>query len=162
MGENKNDEEIGNGRSEMDEKHLIDLIDDITDEYEFNWNNGEYDIDFESQTGYLIVESPWHSTRYVDLDPIVSYIVEHKLDATPENDKLISGNIKRAIADCLEDYSADEEFDELYEPVTSNPNNHFTPSEFLRILQNSEDFFKDVADKLRHAAYGIPDLENAD
>ena len=142
----------------MDKKHFIDLIDDIVDEYELNWGNGEYDVDFESKTGYLIVESPWHSTRYVDLDPIVSYIVEHKLDATPDNDKLILGNIKRAIAESVEDFSADEEFDELYDP--SNPHKTFSPSEFIKILQDAETFFKETAYKLRHETCDIPDLED--
>lgn len=142
----------------MDKKHFIDLIDDIVDEYELNWCNGEYDIDFESKTGYLMVEAPNNSTRYVDIDPIVSYIVEHRLENTPDNDKLILGNIKRAIAESVENFSADEEFDELYDP--SNPYKTFSPSEFIKILQDAETFFKETAYKLRHETCDIPDLED--
>ena len=142
----------------MDKKHFIDLIDDIIDEYELNWNHREYDVDFESKTGYLVVEAPNNSTRYVDIDPIVSYIVEHRLENTLDNDKLILGNIKRAIAESVENFSADEEFDELYDP--SNPYKTFSPSEFIKILQDDETFFKEMASKLRHEIYDIPDLED--
>lgn len=141
----------------MDKKHFIDLIDDIFEEYELNWSHREYDVDFESKTGYLVVEAPNNSTRYVDIDLIVSYIVEHRLENTPDNDKLILGNIKRVIAENIEDFSADEEFDELYDP--SNPHKTFSPSEFIKILQDDETFFKEMAYKLRHETHGIPKLE---
>ena len=146
----------------MDKEYLTDLIYDIIYEHDLDWGNGEVDIDFESKAGYLTAEAPHHVTVYVDLDPIVAYIIENKPDVTQNNDKIISGNIERAIAESMETFSADEEFDELYEPVTSNPNNHFTPSGFLRMLESDEEFFTETARKLRQEVYGTPDLEDAD
>ena len=143
----------------MDKKHFIDLIDDITDEYELDWGNGEVDIDFETETGYLTVEAPGHAVVGVFLNPIVAYVVKQKNKNNSDTDEFISGHIKKAIAEHIEDFSADEEFNEIGYEVTSNPNNHFTPSEFFRMLQDDETFFKEMACKLRHEIYDIPDLE---
>ena len=146
----------------MDKKHFIDLIDDIVDEYELDWGNRDVDIDFDTETGYVLVEAPHHATIYVDLDPIIAYIVKHKFEDNSDTDEFISAHIKKAIAEHIEDFSADEEFNEIGCEVTSNPNNHFTPSEFLRMLQDDEEFFTETARKLRQDIYGIADLEDED
>ena len=146
----------------MDKKHFIDLIDDIIDEYELDWGNGEVDIDFETETGYLTVEAPGHAVVGVFLNPIVAYVVKQKNKNNSDTDEFISGHIKKAIAEHIEDFSADDEFNEIGYEVTSNPNNHFTPSEFFRTLQDSEEFFTETARKLRQDAYGIADFEDED
>ena len=147
----------------MDEKHFTDLVEKIIDHYELDYGHGRFEVNFADGTSYLVVEAPRHSTITMSLNPIVSYIVEHKLDATPENDKLISGNIKRAIAEILEDYSADEELDYYRDEISISPEGHGMPANFFKvILADCEDFFKETAHNLRQDSKGIPDLSQAE
>lgn len=139
--------------NKIDEKHFIGLIEEIVDRYELDYGQGRCEVSFNDGVGYLIVEAPLHSIVAVSLNPIVSYIVEHDLDATPENDEFISGHIKRAIADCLNDFSANEELREYRDEISVSPDGRGMPANSVRaILANSEEFFKETAYRLRRDA----------
>lgn len=136
--------------NKIDEKHFIGLIEEIVEQYELDYGHGRFDVSFNDGAGYLVVEAPLHSVVAVSLSSIISYVVEHELDSTPENDAFISRRIKLAVADCLEDFSANEELHEYRDEISVGPSGRGMPANSLRaVLTDCEDFFKETAYKLR-------------
>lgn len=162
-------------RTTMTEEHLLDLINTIVKKYSFDRGEVEIDIDFNYKVGSIIIESTYHSYLDVNLNPIVRYVVNHRLEDTPENDKIISGNIKRAIIKSLESFSAVDEFNELYsddfsdeddDPLTAEDldklaldSGFFSPSYDYLAMKCDEEAFKSKARCMREEVKGIPTLE---
>lgn len=150
----------------MTEKHLIDLINRVVDQYELDHGNGYVDVDFDYKIGSLIVESPHHSFVDVNLNPLVRYIVNYELEPTPENDKFVLGNIKRLTIKGLEDFSTDDNLNDFYDPSYTelcnefilNPNFHFGISRYLE-MKHDEDDFKEKACLMKEEIEGIPSVE---
>ena len=142
---------------------FIDLINDSILPYNAEWG-GHIDLfnfDFENKTGFLVVSSYYYSKVKVPLDSILSYIVDHHLEDTLDNEQLIVGNLERLIAKTVETFSADEEFNKLYDEFVLDPNHHLTSTEFLKYLQYGEECFKDLASIFRQVSKGIPDFKDA-
>jgi hypothetical protein len=54
----------------------------------------------------------------------------------------------------LEEFDADNEFMELWSVEFAN-HNHFKPSQFIKMLQEDEKSFRELADKLREMKYQL-------
>ncbi|GHT66183.1 hypothetical protein FACS189452_01630 [Bacteroidia bacterium] len=64
-----------------------------------------------------------------------------------ENEDEISDIISKTISQ-LQDFDADEQFMELWSVDFAN-HNHFSPSQFIKMLQEDEETFRELARKLR-------------
>jgi len=85
-----------------------------------------------TETGedYFVVEAPNNADVHVHYEEY------------DEIDDIISCTI-----DKLENFDADEQFMELWSIEFAN-HNHFSPSQFIRMLQEDEETFKELAEKL--------------
>lgn len=107
--------------NKIDEKQFIWLVDTVAGEFELDYGKGETDVNFAARTGRLVVDSPHHTMIIsITLDPIVSYVIEHNLDATPENEKFVLANIERALIERVLRFMKSDGYKEFDEEVCSN------------------------------------------
>ena len=83
---------------------------------------------------YFVVQAPNNATWQI------------QFDKDDEIDDIFSKTIKQ-----LKEFDADNEFMELWS-VDFAEHNHFTPSQFIRMLQEDEASFKELARELRKLA----------
>lgn len=137
-------------------QYLNDFAQDIIDG--FNLSNGNSEIEFRTDnhgdlnikqllnnnceaTGmYVILEAPNNSTISAEIE----------FDAFNEESKSIvayldktSDELYYEIKDTLYHFDADERFDELW-----TPNDRISAREFLRILDEDQEFFENVANRM--------------
>ena len=104
---------------------LIADAQDLLDEYDLSHGNSEVLI----QDGRLSVtmEAPNHATINLNV-PVM------------ESDEETIGNLKTEMIDRMSRFAADEEFNELWSPEFAE-HNGFTPSGFMKMLQEDENHF---------------------
>jgi hypothetical protein len=88
-------------------------------------------IIIENDTDRFIVQCPCDATVTIELTETDDFL------------KIILNTIA-----CFEDFSADEKFDEWWNPAFGK-HNGFTPSEFLRMLMADEKALRELAEELR-------------
>ena len=114
------------------EETTVDIAQRVMEEYELDYDNGEV---FEQDDGvYMTVEAPNHATIGVDFDK----------DSDEQT-------ILREVADFMDSFDADDEFDELWSREFGE-HNHFTPSQFIHMLMEDERFYRETATRLRSKA----------
>jgi hypothetical protein len=86
----------------------------------------------EQDTDYFLVEAPNNADIYVRFD---------------DDDEI--ENIMSKMIEILQDFDADERFMDLWSKDFAE-HNHFSPSQFIRMLQEDEASFKELAYKLRN------------
>ncbi|GHT40086.1 hypothetical protein AGMMS49965_07820 [Bacteroidia bacterium] len=102
---------------------LQDLLDWI--------NNSDVCTVTETGDDYFIVEAPNNADVYVH------YEADDEID-----------DIVKKTMESLYDFDADERFEELWEPGFVSQN-HFRPSQFIKMLQKDEETFRGLAGELR-------------
>lgn len=136
-------------------QYLNDYAEEIIDEYYLDYGNsdiefrtdtnGDVDINrlleenIESTGMYVILEGPNNSTVMAEIefdefnedDSIADYL-SHTTD-----------KLYQMIKASLIDYDADDEFDELWVPRS-----YYSAREFLRILDEDQEFFEEVANRM--------------
>lgn len=137
-------------------EYLNDYAQEIIDK--FDLDNGNSEIEFRTDdhgdqninellkhnydaTGmYVILEGPNNSTMMSEIEfdgfDEASESIAYYLDKT-------STNLYYAIKDTLFTFDADEVFDELWAPSS-----HLSAREMLRILDEDQEFFEEVANKM--------------
>lgn len=110
------------------------MLQSVVDDYELDYGNGElYD---EDGSVYVTIEAPNSATMGF---PIQSGAT--RKEALEE------------IIDYAEDFDADREFDETWSRDFANQNG-FTPREFMSMLQEDQQFYRDTALAMRHELNG--------
>ena len=111
----------------MEQKRQITNTEELVD-----WiDNSKICYVSEQEDYYFRIEAPKNADVFINL----------------ETDDDIDDIISRTI-DLLEHFDADERFMELWSKKFAE-HNHFTPSQFIRMLQEDEASFKELARKLR-------------
>ncbi|GHT15837.1 hypothetical protein AGMMS4956_16770 [Bacteroidia bacterium] len=97
----------------------------------FDWiNNSETCCVTEQDSDYFVVEAPNNADVYVhyDEDDGIEIVVAKTIEK-------------------LRDFDADERFTELWEPAFV-AQNHFRPSQFIKMLQEDAETFRELAGDL--------------
>ena len=137
-------------------QYLNDYAQDIIDEFDLDNGNSEIEFrtddhgdrdinnllkyDYDATGIYVILEGPNNSTVMAEIEFDIfdeaSESIADYLDKT-------STNLYYAIKDTLFTFDADEVFDELWAPSS-----HISARQMLRILDEDQEFFKDVANRM--------------
>lgn len=107
----------------------IDIAEDIIETYELDYGNSETFV--QGNNVFVTVEAPNHAT--------IGVAVPNRTDRI---------GLARRLAYEMDSFDADEEFDELWSKEFAG-RNHFTPSGFLRMLEEDQEYFDKTADALR-------------
>ena len=137
-------------------EYLNDYAQDIIDEFDLNHgcfeiefrtdDHGDLDIkrllkeNIESTGMYVILEGPNNSTVMAEIE---FDIFDEASDSIADYLQKTSDKLYDMIKACLYDFDADYEFEELWAP---NPN--ISARQMLRILDEDQEFFKDVANRM--------------
>lgn len=119
----------------MNIHQALGIVTTIMDELELNYGNAEAYIMPDMDALYVSLEAPNNATTG-DIIPIT---------ATTERRDIVN-----TLRDLLWRFDADEEFDALYSPEFMEHNN-FTPSQFILMLTEDQQYFEHAADKLNNA-----------
>ncbi|WP_369343254.1 hypothetical protein [Bifidobacterium fermentum] len=119
----------------MNTHQALDLVTSIIDERELDYGNGEAYIIDDTDALYVSVEAPNNATTG-DIIPITATTT--------------TGDIESRLRDMMWRFDADDEFDELYSPEFMH-HNGFTPSRFLNMLMEDQQYFEHAADRLNNA-----------
>lgn len=103
-------------------------IQQFIDKHRLDYGNGEITYDDDGDGFDVTIEAPNHTTT--------SFTVSREALSRP-------GALEHACAEACYAFDADEEFNELWSPEFAE-HNGFTPSRFITMLQNDEEFFHDV------------------
>lgn len=137
-------------------EYLNDYAQEIIDKFDLDNGNSEIEFrtddhgdrdindllkyDYDATGMYVILEGPNNSTMMSEIEfdgfDEASESIADYLDKT-------STNLYYAIKDTLFTFNADEVFDELWAP-----NDRISAREMLRILDEDEEFFEDVANRM--------------
>lgn len=137
-------------------EYLNDYAQEIIDKFDLDNGNSEIEFrtddhgdrdindllkyDYDATGMYVILEGPNNSTMMSEIEfdgfDETSESIADYLDKT-------STNLYYAIKDTLFTFDADEVFDELWAP-----NSHLSAHEMLRILDEDQEFFEEVANKM--------------
>lgn len=137
-------------------EYLNDYAQDIIDEFDLDNGNSEIEFrtddhgdrnindllkyDYDATGMYVILEGPNNSTMMSEIEfdgfDEASESIADYLDKT-------STNLYYEIKDTLFTFDADEVFDELWAPSS-----HLSARQMLRILDEDQEFFKEVANKM--------------
>ena len=137
-------------------EYLNDYAQDIIDEFDLNHgcfeiefrtdDHGDLDIkrllkeNIESTGMYVILEGPNNSTVMAEIE---FDIFDEASDSIADYLQKTSDKLYDMIKACLYDFDADYEFEELWAP---HP--HLNARQMLRILDEDQEFFKDVANRM--------------
>jgi hypothetical protein len=111
----------------MEQKNKIICLQEL-----FDWiENSNVCLVSEKENDYFRIEAPNNADVFINIE---------KED---DMEDIISRTIER-----LDDFDADERFMELWSKEFAEQN-HFTPSRFIKMLQEDERTFKDFAGELR-------------
>jgi hypothetical protein len=105
----------------------------LVKEFKLNDSNGYVYVNDEGVVEEFIVEASNNASLSLDVDD---------WDESTTVEEILSAVVKK-----MEEFSADEEFDELYSP-NFGENNQFTPSKFLRMLMADEVQFHETANQI--------------
>lgn len=120
------------------------ILDDFTSYYDLNHGNGEY---YRGKDGVIwIVEGYYNTTTMVDFrgddtKKIEKLLLEEKYMET-------INLIKDRLYTTLICFDKNEEFNDLWS-VEFGEHNNFTAYDFMEMLKEDEDYFKNVTKKLR-------------
>lgn len=109
------------------------LAREIINYYWLDYNNAETEL--QEEILYMTVEAPNHATVEVSID-LSDWVLEDK--------KMVKKIILRAVAEKIRTFNADDEFDELWSDEFGK-HNGFRPSEFIHMLQEDEEYFRELA-----------------
>ncbi|MDW3023419.1 hypothetical protein [Ligilactobacillus salivarius] len=115
----------------------------IINYYWLDYNNAE--IELQENELYMFVEAPNHATVGVSVD-LTDLVLNDK--------KMAKKIILKAIAERIRTFSADDEFDEIWSAEFGR-HNGFRPSEFIQMLQEDEEYFKEHAVRMYKAAISL-------
>ena len=122
-------------------QEIIDLAQNIINRYSLDYDNAEVEL-FENDILAIMVEAPNHAIVEVTID-LNNWVLEDK--------KMVEKIILRTIADEIRKFNADDEFDDLWSTEFGR-HNGFRASEFIKMLQEDEKFFKECTVKMNKAA----------
>ncbi|MHA3723747.1 hypothetical protein ACXR2T_07695 [Leucobacter sp. HY1910] len=111
-----------------------DSIQALLEAHDLDYGNAEVE-----DGDFMTVEAPNHATWRVDTDGF--------------EDGGTMGDLKATIAQDLDDFDPDEQFDEIWSPEFGE-HNGFTPRQFLDGLREDKAFFEHAAMRLRAEANG--------
>lgn len=109
------------------------IAQNIIEEYKLNYNNAEIIVGDEGCQ--MTVEAPNHATVTVNIS----------FDSTDEGNE--KATMLNEIADEINDFNTDDEFDEMWSYEFGKHNN-FRPSQFFRMLLEDEDYFDQCSEKM--------------
>lgn len=120
---------------------IEEAIKDVIDEYELDYGNAEVYADDDKKGVSYVVEAPNNSTvgDYLTVEEM-----EEELEYYDTDDDVrdtIREIVKNRIKTSVSYFDADDEFDELY-----TTGMRIRPSEFIRMLQDDQDFFENLFD----------------
>lgn len=127
-----------NTKETLTNQEIKSLAENIIDRYLLDYNNAE--VYLQEGILYMTVEAPNHATIGVDVN----------LNDWVLNKKVAEKIIIKAIVEQIRTFDADDEFDELWS-IEFGSYNGFRASEFIRMLQEDEVFFKNCAVKMNKA-----------
>ena len=112
----------------MNDQTLLDTANRIIEEHDLDHGNAEAFI----QDGelYMSVEAPNHTV----ICPVIDSVSDE-------------WDLRGRLANWMRDFDADDEFNELWSRDFAKHNRR-TPSQFINMLQEDQEFFKDTADNL--------------
>ena len=136
-------------------QYLNDYAEKIIDKYDLDYgnseiefrtdNNGDVDINrlleenIESTGMYVILEGPNNSTVMAEIE----FDEFNKDDSIADYLSHTTDKLYLMIKASIIDYDADDEFDELWVPSS-----YYSAREFLRILDEDQEFFEEVANRM--------------
>ena len=145
----------------FDYRYISDIAYNLIDQYELDWGTGNAYLDATHQSGFIVVEAPHHSTIAVNVSEPIIYMVERKLNDTPENRKFLSGKIKQALIEDMQAFSVEDELECYAEDPSTITCEHSNDSELRKFLVEDKDFFQEIAYRMKEEIKEIPDLEDA-
>ena len=128
-----------NIKETLTNQEIKSLAENIIDRYLLDYNNAE--VYLQEGILYMTVEAPNHATVGLDIN----------LNDWSLNEKIAEKIILKAIVERIRTFDADDEFDDLWSTEFGR-HNGFRASEFIKMLQEDETFFKDCAVKMNKAA----------
>lgn len=118
-------------------QEIIYLAQNIINRYWLDYNNADVEL-FENDVLAMMVEAPNHATVEVSVD-LTNLVLDDK--------KMLKKIILRTIAGEIRKFNADDEFDELWS-IEFGRHNGFRASEFIKMLQEDEEYFKEHAGRM--------------
>lgn len=128
-----------NTKEILTNQEIKHLAENIIDRYLLDYNNAE--VYLQEGILYMTVEAPNHATIGVDIN-LNDWIL---------NKRVAEKIILKAIVERIRTFDADDEFDDLWSTEFGR-HNGFRASEFIKMLQEDEKFFKECAVKMNKAA----------
>ena len=128
-----------NTKETLTNQEIKSLAENIIDRYLLDYNNAE--VYLQEGILYMTVEAPNHATVGLDIN----------LNDWSLNEKIAEKIILKAIIERIRTFDADDEFDDLWSTEFGR-HNGFRASEFIKMLQEDEEFFKECAVKMNKAA----------
>lgn len=128
-----------NTKEILTNQEIKHLAENIIDRYLLDYNNAE--VYLQEGILYMTVEAPNHATIGVDIN-LNDWIL---------NKRVAEKIILKAIVERIRTFDADDEFDDLWSTEFGR-HNGFRASEFIKMLQEDEKFFKECAVKMNRAA----------
>lgn len=128
-----------NTKEILTNQEIKHLAENIIDRYLLDYNNAE--VYLQEGILYMTVEAPNHATIGVDIN-LNDWIL---------NKRVAEKIILKAIVERIRTFDADDEFDDLWSTEFGRYNG-FRASEFIKMLQEDEKFFKECAVKMNKAA----------
>ena len=125
-------------------QEIMYLAQSVINRYWLDYNNAGVEL-FENDVLAMLVEAPNHATVEVTVD-LSDWVLEDK--------KMIKKIILRAVADEIRTFNADDEFDELWS-IEFGRRNGFRASEFIQMLQEDEEYFKEHAVRMYREAINL-------
>lgn len=129
-----------NTKEILTNQEIKHLAENIIDRYLLDYNNAE--VYLQEGILYMTVEAPNHATIGVDVN---------LNDWALNNKRVAEKIILKAIVERIRTFDADDEFDDLWSTEFGR-HNGFRASEFIKMLQEDEEFFKECAVKMNKAA----------
>lgn len=110
----------------------MDSAQSIIEDYGLDYGNSEIeDWTEQNREVSVTVEAPNHAT--IDIDVPTGATREQLLGAMAER---------------MGGFNADEQFDTLYEPNKESPENEYTPTQFMNMLIQDEDYYRQAAEAM--------------
>lgn len=119
------------------ENRIMEMMKELTEQYSLDYGNGE--ICHQSDTIYWVVEAPNNATIHID------YSLKEFEDLN--DDEEIIRYICKKLERSLYYFDADDEFEEIWSPGFGKHNN-FSPSQFLNMLIEDEEYFMNIYKEL--------------
>lgn len=123
-------------------KQIEGVLNDFINKYELDYGNGYVTV--ENNDAELVVEAPNNATCHIYFYEEIETLKEiYNANDNNISDDEILNTILPEIKASLYEFDADNEFCDIW-----SPNFQYLPSKFIQMLQEDEEYFKEVAGRI--------------